>query len=204
MSRSRVVGWLRVILPLSALVILSTLFLFSSKPEPGGSLPYSNVTPEELANRPVVTSPSFAGVADDGTQIEITAASANPTDSRGHSAITGVEMILRNTAGLVAQLNAADGEMQGEDVRLGGGVTMTTSNGWRMTSDEFRGQTTQGVVSTDGQVDVNAPFGDLTAGGMVLRPDGEDGKNHVLDLKDGVRMIYRPQVTAPDTGVPSQ
>lgn len=192
MARSRVVSLLRVILPLAALALLSTLFLFGNRPEVGGGLPYSDVTPEELARRPIVTAPTYAGVAEDGTQIEMTATSANPQDIDGRSAARDVHLILRGTDGLVSDVQALQGEMLGDNIHLRGDVRMVTSTGWTMVSDEFTADTREGTLRSDRQVDVEGPFGTLTAGSMILRRLEDNDKNHVLDLNDGVRMIYLP------------
>lgn len=39
MTRSCIVAWLRVLLPLTALAILSVLFLLGRKPDPEASIP---------------------------------------------------------------------------------------------------------------------------------------------------------------------
>lgn len=190
--RTRIVGLLRVVLPLAALVLLSTLFLFGSRPEPGGLLPYSDVTPDDLARRPVVTQPSYAGVALDGTEIEMKAASANPQDADGRSAMTGVNLTLRGTDGLVADLTAAQAEMHDDVIRLQGDVEVTTSTGWRLRSDAFRADTLAGSLTADQQVEADGPFGEMTAGTMRLQRQSDGSRDHVLDLNGGVRMIYRP------------
>ena len=43
--RSRIVAWLRVLLPLAALAILSTLFLLGRKPDPDDAIPMPRSTP---------------------------------------------------------------------------------------------------------------------------------------------------------------
>lgn len=196
MTRTRIVNWLRVILPLCALVILSTLFLFSSRPDTGGGLPYGDLTPEDLAQRAEIGQPSYAAVSIDGTEIEMTAESATPGRDGGRGSIARVSLSLRAVDGLVSDLNATGGEMEGDRIRLFGDVELTTSSGWQVTSQELIANTTEGTLVSPQQVDVAGPFGALTAGGMSLaRTEAGDGNgegNHVLDLNGGVRMIYRP------------
>ena len=48
MGRTRIVRWLRVLLPLAALAILSTLFLFSRRPEEDSRIPYAQVDLEQI------------------------------------------------------------------------------------------------------------------------------------------------------------
>lgn len=192
MTRTRIVGWLRVILPLTALVILSTLFLLGRKPEPGASLPYADVTPEELAARPQITQPRFAGVAGDGTEIAVEAKSASPGQQDGRSTVDEVRLTLTGTDGVVAHVDAQQGEMMGQQLRLADDVRMDTSTGWVLTSQELLAELDQGTLRSDSRVDVTAPFGELTAGGMTLRRTPDGTGNHVLDLNGGVRMLYRP------------
>lgn len=190
--RSRIVAFLRILLPLTALAILSTLFLFSERKEPGRNLPYSEVTAENIDQRPAVSQPTYAGVATDGTEIEMTANSATPGGSSGHSSVDQVNVTLRNPEGGTAHLVAGSGEMEGEVIRLGDGAKMTTSTGWQLTSKEFVAHTEAGSVVSKDPVEAIAPFGTLNAAEMELRTLQYGSKQHVLDLKGGVRMLYQP------------
>jgi lipopolysaccharide export system protein LptC len=76
---SRVVGWLKVALPLAALAILSTLFLLSDRIDPEDALPYAEVDVEELAREPRMTAPTYAGMTTDGAALSLTAVEARPS-----------------------------------------------------------------------------------------------------------------------------
>lgn len=191
MTRSCIVAWLRVLLPLTALAILSVLFLLGRKPDPEASIPYANVDARELAERQVVTNPSYAGVTEDGAQISVTGDKAVPGKDGGGSAST-VRMTLRARDGRAADVSAGNASVAGDQVRLGEGARMTTADGWVLTSPEFLASTTAGTVVSDDEVNVRAPFGELTAGRAELRPSGDGSGDHVLDLSGGVRLIYRP------------
>jgi lipopolysaccharide export system protein LptC len=86
---SRVVAWLKIILPLTALGILSTLFLFSRTIDPSDAIPYATVDVEERAREPRVTAPAYAGVTSDGARLSMTAAEARPGAGTGAGAIVG-------------------------------------------------------------------------------------------------------------------
>ncbi len=193
MTRTRIVQLLRILLPLAALVLLSTLFLFSSdKSDDAGLLPYAEVTPENIDQRPVIVAPTYAGVAEDGTEINMTARSADPGTEVRPGTIDEVNLTLKDPEGLQADLVAGAGLMEKDQLHLSDGVRMTTSTGWTMTSKTFLAELVQGRVSSKDQVDISGPFGDLTAQAMDLRrlPDGS--QDHVLDFTGGVRMVYQP------------
>lgn len=190
LTRSRIVAWLRVVMPLAALALLSVLFLLGRKPAPGG-IPYANVDPQELAQNAAMTAPNYAGVTPDGSEVTLTATHARPDAAGGLDSIDAVQMTLTSPEGRKTNLQAGQALMQGDDdVRLTGGVRLTTEDGWIVTAPEFLAGIRDGSLSADEQVNVTAPFGELTAGRMDLRPI--NGGNHVLDLKGGVRLIYRP------------
>ena len=52
---SRVVGWLKILLPLGALALLSTLFLFARGIAPVGEIPYAEL--EEIAREARISDP---------------------------------------------------------------------------------------------------------------------------------------------------
>ncbi|WP_312525451.1 LPS export ABC transporter periplasmic protein LptC [Paracoccus sp. (in: a-proteobacteria)] len=193
MSRTRIVHLLRILLPLAALVLLSTLFLFSGdKGDDSSLLPYAEVTPENIDQRPVIVAPTYAGVSRDGTEINMTATSADPGNETRPGTIETVNLTLSDPQGLRADLVAGAGVMDSTTIRLSDGVTMTTSTGWTMTSKAFLADVTEGRVSSTDQVDIHGPFGDLTAQAMELRRLSDGSHDHVLDFTGGVRMVYQP------------
>ena len=77
MNRTRVVRWLRVLLPLLALAMLSVMFLFSREGGDGRSqIPYAEVDAEAMARDPRVVAPEYAGVTADGARLTLRATEA--------------------------------------------------------------------------------------------------------------------------------
>lgn len=192
MLRSRIVALLRVILPLTALALLSVLFLLGRKPEPDATIPYATVDPKELAERQAVTNPTYTGVTRNGSQLTISGTEAVPGKTAGQGSVSDVRLTLRAQDGRAADVSAGMARLDDDHAILADGVRMTTADGWVVTAPEFDATISQGTLRADRQVDVRAPFGDLTAGRMELRPVSPDSPDHVLDLKGGVRLIYRP------------
>ncbi|SMO83213.1 LPS export ABC transporter periplasmic protein LptC [Paracoccus laeviglucosivorans] len=192
MLRSRIVAWLRVILPLTALALLSVLFLLGRKPEPDATIPYANVDPQELAERQAVTNPTYTGVTSNGSELTISGAEAVPGKNSGEGSVSTVRLTLRAQDGRAADVSAGSAELKDDQVTLGDGVRMTTADGWVVTAPQFDASIAEGTLRADREVNVRAPFGDLTAGQMELRPTEPGNPDHILDLKGGVRLIYRP------------
>lgn len=192
MLRSRIVHWLRVILPLAALALLSVLFLLARKPDPEASIPYADVDPRDVAERQAVTSPRYSGVTDDGARVSIDGAEATPGSGPGQGSAQSVRMTIRAQDGRAADVSAGTATLEGDAIVMANGATMTTADGWIVTAPEFHASRMAGTVNADHEVNVLAPFGDLTAQQMELRPLGDGTGDHVLDLSGGVRLIYQP------------
>lgn len=193
MLRSRIVALLRVILPLAALALLSVLFLLGRTPNPDeAAIPYADVDPHELAERQAVTLPRYSGVTKDGARISIAGTEAVPGSGPGQGNAQSVRMTIRAIDGRAADVSAGTASLEGDDIRMQDGARMTTADGWIVTSPEFHASRQAGTVNADQEVNVLAPFGNLTAGQMELRPLGDGTGDHVLDLSGGVRLIYQP------------
>ena len=190
MWRSRIVRWLRVILPLAALVILSVLFLVARAPEPGGSIPYAEGRLEDVDRSPGMTAPQFSTVTPGGATVTLTAAAAVPQSGGDAGTARDVALDWRAQDGLTASLSAAEAAVDGQNVALGGDVDMRLSSGWRVTAPRILADAAADILTAPDSVAVTAPFGELTAGAMRLAR-GADGQQ-VLELNRGVRLLYRP------------
>lgn len=187
--RSRLVAWLRVLLPLAALAILSTLFLLPDSPDPDAAIPYAEVDAEDLAQNPRMTRPEFSGVTDDGAAVTLAAESATPLAGKDGAA-ERLRLTWRAADGLAADLTAPQGQVDAENIRLDGGVRLTTSDGWAMTVPTLDTDTASGVMIGEGGLTAFAPFGRIDAERMEMSRNG-DGQ-HVLNLSGGVRLVYQP------------
>lgn len=194
--RSRIVTLLRWLLPLSALAILSTLFLLSRSPDPEDAIPYADVDAEALANRPQMTAPRFAGVTEDGGRLTLSASNAVP-DGRESADLTDLVLHWRAPDGLGADVSAGSAELRDETIELGQGVRMTLSSGYVLSAPSMEASTVTDALVAPGPVGGLAPFGRIDAGAMALRAERGSAANgtgisHVLDFTGGVRLIYQP------------
>lgn len=192
---SRLVRWLKVLLPLSALALLSTLFLVSGRVIPEDSLPYAQVDLDQMARDQGITGPRYAGVTENGGAISLTAAAAKPDLTQpGHGTAQAITLRLDSADGrATTRLEAAQGtidESRGEAV-LEGAVRIATPDGGQITTERLEARLDQSRLAAPGPIRADMPFGQLQAGSMVLTP--EDPAQQVV-FNDGVKLIYRPQI----------
>lgn len=190
---SRVVAWTKVILPLMALALLSTLFLFSRSPDPERAIPFAEVDVQELAREQRVGNPRIAGTLPDGREVIFTAERAAPalTNPRLISA-NGVEarIDLDTDAFMLIVSGDALFDTRNETAELTENVTMTNSSGMRLNTATLLLDLAQATADAPQQVHLTGPGVDLTAGSMRLSTvDGND----VALFNGGVRVLYEPQ-----------
>ena len=187
--RTRVVAWLRVLLPLAALAILSTLFLLPKSHDPDAAIPYADVDAEALARDPRMTRPEFSGVTEDGAAVTLTAETATPAQAKNPEA-NQLRMTWRAQDGLAADLTAPHGKIDGDLIRLNGGVRVTTSDGWAMTVPQVDTDLSADRMLGTGGLTGFAPLGRLDANQMEVTrsPNGD----YLLNLTGDVRLVYQP------------
>ena len=94
---SRFVAWVKIILPVMALLLLSSLFLFQSSDGDQQALPFSAGELAELATGQGIGRPEFKGLSGDGRAITLTADSALPRlTNRKVIDVTGVDATMDN------------------------------------------------------------------------------------------------------------
>jgi len=187
---SLLVGYLKVSLPLCALGLMSTVFLFARAPSQESTIPYAEL--EEIAQESRLTGAHLSGVAQDGSVIEINARSASPQND-----IISVETmtaLIESLDGTRTNISAGAGEIDNaaRTATLTGLARIQTSNGFDMETAGVMTDLNSGRIITNGPLEVQAPFGSLTAGQLIIEtPDNATGQ--VMVFQNGVRLIYEPK-----------
>jgi lipopolysaccharide export system protein LptC len=191
---TRLVIWAKIGLPLLALAILSTLFLFSHRIGGEGQLPYAEVDLQQMASSQQLSAPEVAGVTEDGASVTVRARAARPAQGDAPATVDQVAARYVATDGLTVELRAESGRLAGDgaSITLDRGVEMTTSAGYRLTAADLTAEMNRTVVRTGNPVQAEAPFGRIEAGGMVLSPDPQHPEAQLLVFNRGVRMLYQP------------
>lgn len=196
---SRIVSGLRVVLPLAALEVLSTLFLFSRDIDPSRALPFATVDVEDLARDPRITAPRLSGVTDDGTAVTLTARTVRIASGTGETV---------EAEDVIALFEAPDGRhstFAAETARLdrgtdrlvlSGDVRMTGDAGYRVAAETVLVALDRTWITSPGPITAEGPAGRLEAGSMLIRiTPGATGApaGHRLVFAGGVRMLHHPE-----------
>ena len=191
---TRVVAWLKVALPLTALVILSTLFLVARRIDPEAALPYAEVDVEDLAREPRMTAPTYAGTTSDGSALTLSADEARPASEGSAARAAGLRLDLATPDGGKTELLAAEARMDdtAQELVLSGGVTLETSTGYRLETAEVAARLDRTGLESRAPVKATGPAGEITAEGLVLGQDNRTPGAYVLVFKGNVRLVYQP------------
>jgi lipopolysaccharide export system protein LptC len=191
---TRMVGWLKVALPLLAVAVLATLFLLSDQIDPEDALPYAEVDVVDRAREPRMTAPNYAGTTSDGASLTLTADEARPAAADTPAKAQELVLELKTPDGGRTELRAAAAEIDRgtQQMVFSGGVTVTTDTGYRMDTDEVLVRMDRSRLESRSAVTATGPVGDLEAGGMVLTQDSRTPGAYVLVFNQGVRLVYRP------------
>jgi len=190
---SRFVAWLKVLLPLIGLGLLSALFLLSRSFNPVVSIPFAESEIKERVQNQRVTALRFAGMTKGGDRVLITAATmltGSETGNRAEELRAQIDLASGTRVVLASDTGSLD--LNERLVRLEGSVVITTSSGFEMQTDQLTANFDTLAVASPGPVSGGSPFGRLTAGNLRLtRLDLEESAH--LVFTNGVNLIYVPR-----------
>lgn len=193
---SRLVFWLKILLPLASLVILSTLFLLSRDIRPEDAIPYADVDVEDRLRSPRLTAPDFAGMTEDGAALSLKAAEARLAGQDGDNSGDVLDMVgqLDTPDGIRTELRAHQARLDQENRRmiLEGGVVVISSSGYRIETPGLSVALDRTSLESLGKVTAVAPLFTLQAGALALRLADPARGDYVLVFNKGVKMLYVP------------
>jgi lipopolysaccharide export system protein LptC len=188
------VTWLKIVLPLVALAILSSIFLVSKRIDPGAMLPQAGSDLADRLREPRLTAPMFTGVTAEGAAVTVTAAEMRPlpgslTEGTAQSLNVRVEM----PGGGLATLAAPQGRLDtaAQTLALSGGVTIVTDDGYSLAAPEMAGSLPQSDLEATGGVTGESPFGTIRSDRMKITRNPARPETHIVDFIGAVRLIYR-------------
>jgi len=192
-SYTRAVNTVKVILPLCALGLLSTLFFFSGEVDPTETIPYAELNVEELARQTQVTAPYFAGVTEDGVAVTLTGDAFVPDPkSRQRSTVERMDARFETQENLSLSALAPRAVIDTDEgiVTMTGGACIETSDGMKAATDGLIAEIDTANIHTLGPITAEAPFGQLSAEKMTaIRP--LEGGPHRMVFQGGVKLLYQ-------------
>ncbi len=195
LTYSQAISWLKILLPLVALVLLSTMFMFARSVAPTSTIPFAKIELEERAKDQRITAPFFAGQTATGHDIAVQATSARPDGDNPQ--ITHAETLdarINMQTGSVIDISSQFATMNSKsfDASLSGDVLVTSSNGYDVTTQELVLNLDQGTARSDTEIQGKGPAGHFTAGAMEMTHSEETDTTRFL-FTNGVKLIYTPQ-----------
>lgn len=192
---TRLVNWLKVILPLLALAVLSTLFLVARTVDPAQQLPFAEVDVDELAREERIGAPNFTGVTAEGAAIAVSAQSAAP-DPLNDGRMTGetVEARITLPGGEAINISAAAMELNTQRglAELRDNVLIESSAGYTLVAERLEVALDRTFARAPGPVTLQGGLGQIQAGSFELKGSPTGTAGYVLVFKDKVRLLYQP------------
>lgn len=190
---SRMVAWLKVLLPLAALGLLSSLFLISRNVGTEAVIPFADREIEDRMRGQQVTQPFFSGNTANGDEIMVT---ASVVRAGGEAPViaTGLQARIQMADGGNFTLASDRGTIHPDQdlARFIGRVVITSSRGLTITSDALKTHLSNIRAESPGPVQATGVLGHLDAGRMEITAKTQNGPVHII-FNNGVKLIYDPQ-----------
>jgi lipopolysaccharide export system protein LptC len=189
---SRMVVILKVTLPLIALALLSSLFLFSRGIDPEDAIPYAEVEIADRLAEPRMTGAGFSTMTSDGAALTVAASEAVPGES-GATA-RGISGRLDTPDGAFTEITASTAALDNAAgiLTLSDGVSLRNSLGYVIAAEGFTMTTDRSGLQSRGAVTAEGPLGQLSAGSLRLER-AKDAESYLLVFNEGVRLLYQPK-----------
>lgn len=187
---SRFVALAKVLLPLTALVLLALVFLLARPPsETGENIPYARL--DELAKDPRITAPRFSGVAGNGTVVTVSAQAARPGADTLSAEQLSARLVPAQGGWVTIDAGVAELNTAARTARIKALARVETSTGYRIETTGVEANLSTARLESTGPIEAHAPFGEITARKLIIETLPEIGQQ--IRFHDQVRLIYTPQ-----------
>jgi lipopolysaccharide export system protein LptC len=192
---SRMIAFLKVLLPLMALALLSTLFLLSRNTEPMASIPFAEAEVNERMRDQQITGPFFSGSTEQGDQISFSAGKIGVADGNGRVTANDIsaQIDLSSGARLVFFADLGEVDIANDTSILSGKVLITTSTGYKINSERLVSAMTSLNMESPDKIIAEGPLGTFSAGSMRLT-FSEKTKFTQMIFTNAVKLIYDPKI----------
>lgn len=189
-SYSRMISWLKILLPLIALGVLGTVFLFNSEDSFEAGFTFSRADIETLGKGSYIKNPQINGMTQKGEPFHLLADEIRPLETDNSLVvITNLNVEFRFSSDIWAKVtsNSALMDVSAQTVWFETGGQLETSDGNVAIVDTLHLLMAAGELQGSGIV-ANGPLGQVSADNF--RIESNDGENRVLWFENNVRMHY--------------
>ena len=192
---TRLISWLKVLFPLAALGLLSTLFLLSRAIDPGQAIPFAEKEVQDRLRDQQITGPFFTGATSEGDELSFYAdVLTRPAGQTGMNHDEHLRATINTPEGSTFRLQSdlADFDIAEDVADLLGKVILTTSTGYRLQSEKITSELSGLNIQSPGAVHGTTPGGTLEAGAMSITQTDEQTAPQLV-FTNRVKLIYKPK-----------
>ncbi len=189
---SKFIGGMKILLPMAALGLLSTMFMISQGRETAldiSTFLSANGGSDLVAG---ISKPKFASTTTQGDSVLVQAEQARPIEDglvAAYQVAAEIDLIDGSAISLSA-LKAAVME-DGERIDLEGSVHMESSTGYHVATEAFQMQTNRVSGQTLSPIEATGPAGSFRADRMVVTQNQDTGDVQ-LHFTGNVKLVYLP------------
>lgn len=191
---SRMVAFFKVLLPLAALGLLSTVFLLSRNINPTATVPFAEQEIADRLRQKQITAPVYSGTTEDGDEILVIATEASPGVSGAPATAIDLRASILTPDGVRITLDSITGTVDfvAKRATFAGDVEIETNTGYLLKTALLKTSLDSIDAVSPGPVSGDSPFGQLNAGNMTISSENDDGSLHIV-FNNGVKLIYNPK-----------
>lgn len=190
---SRYVSIVKIILPLIAIALLATVFLFTSERTIDGGLGFSKADLVTLEAGMQVSKPRFSGSTAGGDEYNFIAEYLRPDAPKPTRVYaSGISGEINYLQGTTVQISAqeADVSLTERTIQLSEGVSVVFSDGFRASSDNLYAELNESRLTTNGPVTALSLMGNISAGNLRVETVQQDGEEkQMIWFEKGVKLV---------------
>ena len=194
---SRFITITKVVLPLIAIGLLATVFLFTKDDSLEGGFLFSKTDLETLESGMRIDKPRFFGSNPAGDIYNFVADAMLP-DSLTPSLVEvqkiSGEIKYQNGTNIQISAGKAGFMLDGRTLELSEGAFIVTSDGFRITTDELLAELDTGALTSSTPISGRSPMGDIQAGSFqVERVEADGEEKQMIWFGNGVMLSFKPE-----------
>ncbi len=190
------VTFAKITLPMVAIGLLASLFLFANGSNETTSIPYSDLELDEIIKGQRLAAPNHRSVLGDGSELTVNAARALPdTELKGRINVEEIIARVSEKSGVRTVLTAPEGYFNENNhtATTLGGTLIRRSDGFQAITEGITVEIEENAVRSHGRIEIRGPRIFLEAGQAHLNQGASGPGSEVMVFSEGVKLIYGPR-----------